>query len=100
MKTRGRSRRSAVYVAVLSSSPVLTKPQALYPTAVVWKRLEHQHIVPLLGITPTPLQFISKWMPGGDLTGYITNHPDADRLCLVGTFPTASRDILTPLPAI
>ena len=50
----------------------------------MWKHSKHKNIVPLLGITPTPLQLISDWMPSGDLTEYIRNNPDADRLDLVG----------------
>jgi serine/threonine protein kinase len=46
--------------------------------------LEHKNIVPLLGITSNPLQLVSDWMPGGDLTEYIKKNPNADRLCLVG----------------
>jgi len=57
--------------------------QTLYQEAVVWKRLHHQHIVPLLGVTSPPLQLISEWMPGGDLTEYIKKHPDTDGLNLV-----------------
>jgi hypothetical protein len=49
--------------------------------------LEHKNIVPLLGITLAPLQLISDWMPGGDLTEYIKKDPDVDRLDLVGAFP-------------
>ena len=59
----------------------------LYREAVVWKRLEHQNIVPFLGITLTPLQLISEWMPGGPLAEYIKKNPNADRLGLVGVFP-------------
>ena len=51
----------------------------------MWKRLEHRNIVPFLGITPNPLQLISEWMPGGDLTEYIKNYPSADRLKLAST---------------
>jgi len=50
----------------------------------VWKRLEHQNIVPLLGITSDPLQLVSAWMPNGDLIEYIRGHPGADRVLLVG----------------
>ena len=64
--------------------PLLTNTQTLYREAVVWKRLEHQNIVPFLGITSSPLQLISEWMPGGDLMEYIKRHPDADSLGLVG----------------
>ena len=62
----------------------------------MWKRLEHQNIVPLLGITSAPPQLISDWMPGGDLTEYIEKHPDADRIGLVGVPPVVSSPTLTP----
>ena len=62
----------------------------------MWKRLKHKNIVPLLGITSTPLQLISEWMPGGDLTEYITEHPDTDRLVLVGENSVAFEPTLTP----
>ena len=61
----------------------------------MWKRLEHHNIVPLLGITPTPLQLISKWMPGGDLTEYIKKNPDADRLGLVNSPAVVLNPVLT-----
>jgi len=61
-------------------------PQNFYEEAVTWKYLKHANIVPLLGITITPssFQLISDWIPGGNLTEYIKNHPGADRLGLVG----------------
>ena len=77
----------------MPSPPLSTfadEPQTLYQEAVVCKRLTHSNIVPLLGITPSPLQLISEWMPGGDLTEYIKKHPDTDRLDLVGAPPVAS----------
>ena len=61
----------------------------------MWKRLEHHNIVPLLGITPTPLQLISKWMPGGDLPEYIKKNPDADRLGLVNSPAVVLNPVLT-----
>ena len=60
------------------------------------KRLTHPNIVPLLGITPDPLQLISEWMPGGDLTDYIKKHSGADRVGLVGTLLVVSDPTLTP----
>ena len=50
----------------------------------MWKRLTHPNIVPLLGVTSTPLQLISQWMTGGALTEYIKKNPIADRVVLVG----------------
>ena len=67
---------------------------------MVWNRLDHPNLVPLLGVTINPLQFISDWMPYGDLTGYITNHPDADRLDLVGMAFAALHDKLTSAPVV
>ena len=61
----------------------------------MWKRLNHKNIVPLLGITPTPLQLISDWMPGGDLTEYIKKDPNVGRLALVGVTPVAFDPTLT-----
>ena len=49
----------------------------------MWKRLTHSNILPLLGITTTPLQLISNRMLGGDLPEYIMEHPVADRFQLV-----------------
>ena len=51
--------------------------------AVVWKRLTHPNVLPLLGVTINPFQLISSWMPGGDLPEYIKLNPDADRRRLV-----------------
>jgi len=67
----------------------------LYQGAVVWKHLKHQNIVPLLGITPIPLQIISEWVPSGDLTEYIGKHPETDRLRLVGVPCLILDDALT-----
>jgi len=63
---------------------------------VVWKNLSHPNVIPLLGVTADPIQLISGWMPDVDLTEYITNHPDADRLNLVGVLSTVLCDALTP----
>jgi len=49
----------------------------------MWKRLTHLNILPLLGITTTPLQLVSNRMLGGDLPEYIKEHPGADRFQLV-----------------
>ena len=51
--------------------------------AVMWKRLIHTNIVPFIGVILDPLQFVSKWMPGGDLTNYIGLNPRVNRINLV-----------------
>ena len=65
----------------------------------MWKHLAHPNIVSLLGITPTPLQLISEWVPR-DLPEYIKNHPGADRLGLVGILPLCLASRSLPPPAI
>jgi len=62
----------------------------------VWKRLKHRNIVPFFGITTTPFQLISKWMPGRVLTDYVTRNPGADRRGLVGVRPVVFDRMLTP----
>ena len=62
----------------------------------MWKHLEHRNIVPLLGITPTPLQLISEWMPGGDLTDYIRKYPGADRVDIASTLIVVLDPMLIP----
>src|SRR5579872_4614149 len=61
-------------------------PQILCKEAIMWKRLNHPNILPLLWITLDPLQLISEWMPGGELPQYIKERPHASRIGLVGTF--------------
>lgn len=60
----------------------------------------HPNIVPLLGITVSPFQFVSVWMIGGELSEYIGEHPYANRLGLVGFRCTALGDAFTPSPDI
>ena len=67
----------------------LRTSQVLNQVSATWKSLKHPNIVPLLGVTIDPLEIVSDWMPGEDILGYIANHPDADRLFLVGISYTA-----------
>ena len=70
-------------------------PQTFHQVTVVWKHLAHPNIVPLLGVTIDPPQLISDRMPGGDLTEYIVNHPDTDRISLVSDFSASLYETLT-----
>ncbi|KAF9642290.1 hypothetical protein BDM02DRAFT_3273522 [Thelephora ganbajun] len=74
-------------VRIYSKDNPVDPLKTFYQEAVVWKHLEHNNIVHLLGITGTPLQLASEWMLGGDLTDYIRKCPDAGRLGLVGVLP-------------
>ena len=69
--------------------------------ALIWKRLTHPNIVPFIGVTLNPLQLVSEWMSGGNLTAYIKSNPRVDRVSLVSpsdpplehglSFPTVGR---------
>ena len=76
-------------------------PQTFHQAVAVWKHLAHRNVVPILGVTVDPFQLISVWMSDEDLTGYITNHPEADSLCLVSAPPlSCCFGELTLLPVI
>lgn len=66
-----------------SSLPVLKVAQTFFREALMWARMRHPNIVPLYGVTTTPLQFVSEWMANGSITEYTNKHPGADRLGLV-----------------
>ncbi|KAF9645415.1 kinase-like protein [Thelephora ganbajun] len=85
-----------VYRGTLNGSRVCVKRVRIYTKygpqkfakafckeAVMWKRLAHSNIIPLLGVTITPFQLISDWMPGGDLPEYIKDNSDADLIGLL-----------------
>lgn len=49
----------------------------------MWQTLRHPNVVSFIGITQQPLQFVSEWMPNGNLTEYINKVPAANRISLV-----------------
>ena len=51
----------------------------------MWKKLRHPNVVPFVGVTQNPLQFVSEWMPNGDLMEYLGKNPGADRIGLVSS---------------
>lgn len=65
----------------------------LHREAVMWKRLIHANIVPFIGVTLDPLQIVSEWMPGGDLTSYIDVNPQASRVDLVSLVSVPPEDV-------
>jgi len=50
---------------------------------VIWKRLKHVNVVPFIGVTFDPLQIVSEWMSGGDLTAHVKSKPQTSRVVLV-----------------
>jgi len=61
----------------------------------MWKGLVHPNVVHFIGVTFSPLQIVSEWMPGGDLTSYIKLKPDTNRIALVSpSFPLSRKTTL------
>jgi len=51
----------------------------------MWKRLRHPNVVSFLGfgsVTP-PFSLVYPWMPNGNLSEYVREHPGVDKLNLV-----------------
>jgi len=71
----------------LGTSPRLVPTQRLCREVLVWKRLSHPNILPLLGVSmsksPQYFRIISEWMQNGNVTEYIGSNPEANRLRLV-----------------
>ena len=90
LATIPRGLKKCVLLPPLSLSTITNEIQIFCQEAVVWKRLTHPNILPLLGVTITPFQLVSNWMSGGDLPDYLKKNSDADRLKLVGAPPVVS----------
>ena len=58
-------------------------PQEFIKLVFSLKRLSHPNIVPIIGVTMNPFQIVVERMSGRDLTEYLEEHPEADRISLV-----------------
>jgi len=60
---------------------------------VTWKALRHPNVLPLIGVTMTDTQFamVSDWMVNGNINDFVEEHPDVNRLELVGVSLVLSR---------
>jgi len=80
---------------------LLSPRQSFLKEAIIWKRLRHPNVVPFIGVTRDPLQFVSEYMPNGTLTRYVKNHPSADRIELVSLSSVVSvRPVMPPSQAL
>jgi len=54
---------------------------------LIWKRLSHPNVLPLLGVSvsrdPQYFRIVSEWMPNGNVMEYIRSNPQTNRLRLV-----------------
>ena len=59
--------------------------QRLFQDIVIWKRLSHPNVLPVLGFSPKPFQLciVSEWIVGGNVVDFTSKHPEVNRLRLV-----------------
>lgn len=59
--------------------------QRLFSEIVIWRRLSHPNVLPVLGISPKlfPLCIVSEWMIDGNIMDFTSKHPDVNRLRLL-----------------
>ena len=59
--------------------------QRLFQEIVIWRRLSHQNVLPVLGVSPKlfPLCTITVWVINGNVMDYTSKHPEVNRLHLV-----------------
>lgn len=57
-----------------------------------WKALQHQNVLPLIGVIMTETEFamVSEWMSNGNINQFVKEHRDANRFELV-SFRSRSR---------
>ena len=66
---------------------VLTEPvQRFCKEVVTWKTLRHPNVLPLIGVMMSEAHFamVSDWMVNGNINDFVKEHPDVNRLDLVG----------------
>ena len=65
----------------------LVLAQQLCREVLIWKRLSHPNVLPLLGVSvsenPRHFRIVSEWMANGNVMEYIKSNPEANRLRLV-----------------
>ena len=57
--------------------------QDLVNLIVSLKRLNHPNVVPFIGVTMDPFQYVAERISDGNLMKYLEEHPEADRISLV-----------------
>ena len=57
----------------------------------MWKRLKHPNVANFLGFSSDspPFPLVYPWMSNGNLSSYLREHPEVDRLSLVSDYPRA-----------
>ena len=61
---------------------LISKPKVLAREVVGWKWLQHENILPFVGVTPS-LAIVSDFMENGNIMEFIAKNPHHNRLYLV-----------------
>ena len=66
---------------------------------MIWKRLTHPNVLPVLGVSPKPFQLciVSEWIVGGNVVDFTSKHPEVNRLRLVRPISISPSPILNIL---
>ena len=59
--------------------------QRLFQEIVIWRRLSHPNVLPVLGVSPQlfPLCIVTEWTINGNIMDFTSKHPEVNRLRLV-----------------
>ena len=59
--------------------------QRLFQEIVIWRRLSHPNVLPVLGVSPKlfPLCVVSEWMDNENILDFTSKNLEANRLRLV-----------------
>jgi serine/threonine protein kinase len=86
--------RTKLYKVGITVPVVVARRYLIYRKSIsrevlIWKKLDHQNIIPFLGVD-TKLRFpsyclISPWIENGNALLFLKRFPDAERLILVCT---------------
>jgi len=66
--------------------------QRLFQEIVIWRRLSHPNVLPVLGVSqnPFPLCVITEWMVDGNIVDFTAKYPEVNRLRLVRPISVSS----------
>ena len=89
----GACQKSSRYEAsdITCKCDIEKSSQRLFQEIVIWRRLSHPNVLPVLGISqdPFPLCVITEWMLDGNIVDFTAKHSEVNRLRLVRPIPVS-----------
>ncbi|KAF9785327.1 kinase-like domain-containing protein [Thelephora terrestris] len=83
---KGKHRGKDVAVKVIRTCSKSDIKKLFAAKVVIWKTLQHPHVLPLIGVTTSKGRFamVSEWMNNGNINEFVKANPDINRLKLLG----------------